>query len=275
MPRTATLFLIGSVAIVGLPPLNGFVSEWLIFRGLLNGGVAEGALRVASVMVVGLALTSGLALACFSKLYGVVFLGTPRDPAVSPGHPEERRLHPPQLVLAASCMVIGVAPAVLLPAALGTAMHSFPGGLWDAAPTELGSFALSTMSGALLVLAGLVWAARGLTLARRARGSAVTWGCAYDHPSSRSQYTASSYASSLLSVFGPISGSRVVRSAGALHTHPFEPVLDSLGRPLWRRLVEAATHLRTLQSGGMRWYLLYVILCLLGLLLYLRIRAPQ
>jgi len=84
------------------------------------------------------------------------------------------------------------------------------------------------------------------------------------------QYTASSYASPLLAAFGPVSGIRQVRTQASFHTRAIEPVLDLLGRPLWSRVVAAAVRLRPLQAGTMRWYLLYAILCLLGLLLYLQ-----
>ena len=81
MPWTALCFTVGAVAIVGLPPLNGFVSEWLIYSGLLRSiASADGAIWVlAALAVPGLALTGGLALACFAKVVGVVFLGTPRQ----------------------------------------------------------------------------------------------------------------------------------------------------------------------------------------------------
>jgi hypothetical protein len=119
----------------------------------------------------------------------------------------------------------------------------------------------------------LAWLALRTVTSRRARISDSTWGCAFEAPSSRMQYTASSYAAPVLALFGPVSGSRPELTAGAFHTRTIEPVLDGLARPLWGRVVEAATRLRTIQAGGMRWYLLYVILCLCVLLLYLSLRA--
>jgi len=80
MPLTWAAFLAGSVAIVGLPPLNGFVSEWLTYQALLAGGMLEGPIRLQVLAVAGLALTGALALACFAKVCGIVFLGQPRMP---------------------------------------------------------------------------------------------------------------------------------------------------------------------------------------------------
>jgi hydrogenase-4 component B len=270
MPRTALAFLIGCIAIVGLPPLNGFVSEWLIFRALLGAGTASGQIRIAAVAAVGLALTGGLALACFSKLYGVVFLGRPRDESVGTPHDREAGLVQPQWILSAGCLAIGLAPAFVLSAAVRTARIVIPESAQDTLdPTAAGPW-LSALAGGLLAAVLLVWLWRSLALAGRSRGSSPTWNCAFAGTTSRMQYSASSYASPLLVSFGAVSGVREVRSAGAFETHAIEPVLDLLGRPLWNRLVISATRLRPLQAGGMRWYLLYAILCLLGLLLYLR-----
>jgi len=271
MPRTAFAFLIGSIAIVGLPPLNGFVSEWWIFRGLLGAGLASGGLRAAVVMAVGLALTGALALACFSKLFGVVFLGTPRDESAGPRAPAESDLIGPQAALAASCVVIGVAPGLIAPsvARIAGLILSQPEG--GATLGALGSaLPLSLLSAVLVLLIGLGWLARRWTLVRRLRRSSTTWACGYARATGRMQYTASSYASPLLAAFGPVSGIRQVRTQASFHTRAIEPVLDLLGRPLWSRVVAAAVRLRPLQAGTMRWYLLYAILCLLGLLLYLQ-----
>jgi hypothetical protein len=223
------------------------------------------------VVAAGLALTGALALACFSKLFGVAFLGTPRQASAGSRAPAESDLIVPQAVLAACCIVIGVAPGLIAPPLVRIArlILSQPEG--GAALGALGSaLPLSALAAALLVLIGLGWPARRMMLARRPRLSSATWGCAYPRATGRMQYTASSYASPLLSAFGPISGIRPVRTRASFHTRAIEPILDLLGRPLWSRVVAAAVRLRPLQAGAMRWYLLYAILCLLGLLLHLQ-----
>ena len=272
MPGTALAFLVGSVAIVGLPPLNGFVSEWWIFRGLLGAGLAGDGIRAAVVAAAGLALTGALALACFSKLFGVVFLGTPRDPHAASRAPAGSGLVAPQAVLAAACVAIGVAPAWIAPPIARTAAFLLPQLDAVAAPAALGSaLPLTSLAAVLLALVGIGWAVRTLALARRARRAAPTWGCAYAGASGRMQYTASSYAAPLLAAFGAVAGVREVRTRTSFHTRAIEPILDRLGRPLWSRVVAAAVGLRPLQAGRMRRYLVYAILCLLGLLAYLRL----
>ncbi|NCD24277.1 MAG: NADH-quinone oxidoreductase subunit H, partial [Deltaproteobacteria bacterium] len=114
MPWTATLFTLGSVAICGLPPLNGFVSEWLIYSGLFQAGIAKNDTAVAAIpAVVLLAVTGALALACFIKVCGVIFLGAPRSNRATTVHECARTMRAGMLLLAAGCMVIGLFPAVV------------------------------------------------------------------------------------------------------------------------------------------------------------------
>jgi hypothetical protein len=172
-------------------------------------------------------------------------------------------------------VLIGVAPALLLPALLrATAMLLPPGTLAPAATVSLDGVAgISGVAAALVLLAALVALGRRLTLRGRTVAAAPTWACAYASPGARMQYTASSYAAPLLRAFGPSSGSREERTAGSFRTVSRDLVLDLLGRPLWQRITRSAAEIRILHSGAIRWYLLYTIVCLLGLLLYLRFMA--
>ena len=277
MPRTALAFLIGSIAIVGLPPLNGFVSEWLVFQGLLHSGMATDPMRVACVAVGGLALTGALALACFAKLHGTVFLGSPRDETVRVRPGAESGLVWPQLALGAACVVIGLAPWLVVPVAARTAGLVMGGTVDYGEITRAGGAAASVSIAAagLLLLGGLIWAVR--RRAPRARRPALgpTWGCGYPAATSRAQHTASSFAGPLMHAFGPVSGSRETRGAASFRTDSRDLVLDTLARPAWTRIHSAASRLRRLQTGRIQWYLLYLILCLVGLLFYLLSARPR
>ena len=277
MPRTALAFLVGSVAIVGLPPLNGFVSEWLVFRGLLGAGTGGDGLRLACVAVVGLALTGALALACFTKLYGVAFLGNARDPRAVPTGPEPLGIVAPQLFLAGACVLIGVAPALVFPALLRAAAVLVPGGpaAADVEQVMRGVPAISGIAAGVLGLGAVVWLARAWTLRGRPCRSEATWGCAFTAPTSRMQYTASSYAAPLLTAFGAGAGSEERRTPTSYDSHPHDLILDRLGLPLWRRVTALAGEMRFLQSAGTRWYLVYTVVCLLGLLVYLRFMVAR
>ena len=273
MPRTAFAFLIASVAIVGLPPLNGFVSEWVIFQGMLEAGGSTGALRLASVAAAGLVLAGALALACFTKLHGVVFLGANRG-TPGPEGATERGLIAPQVSLAAFCLAIGGLPFLILPTAarVASGVLGVPAGGELAGVTESAT-TVSLAVLALLALGLLLWLLRVAGRAGAPARAAVTWGCGYPAPGPRIQYTASSYAGSLLSVFGALSGSRPVAGPAGLTVEVADPVLDRIAQPTWGRVREAAFRLRRIQTGRIVWYLTYVIAALLGLLVYLWLGA--
>jgi NADH:ubiquinone oxidoreductase subunit 5 (subunit L)/multisubunit Na+/H+ antiporter MnhA subunit len=271
MPGTTWAFLIGAIAIVGLPPLNGFVSEWLIFRGLLAAGATSGALRAASATTAGLALTGALALACFTKLQGVIFLGSPRA-AIPVRAGADRGLVAPQMVLAVACITIGLAPFLVIPGVLRATSIVVPG-LLDAGELSAVVAEARTLSALVLALLGLaliIWQLRRMGRVRQRETEAtVTWGCAYARPDVRMQYTASSYAANLLSGFGPFAGTERIASPTSFHVRSFDPVLGALGRPTWGWIRTTAGRLRQHQTSRIRRYLLYVIFALVSLLLYL------
>jgi hydrogenase-4 component B len=269
LPRTALAFLLGSIAIVGLPPLNGFVSEWLIFLGLLEAGSAEGGVQSAIAVTAGLALTGGLALACFAKLFGTVFLGTPRDPSVTALPGSDRGLVSPQMILAAMCGAIGLLPGAVLPA-VGRVTRDWSGETAPEFPIAAASTtAISLVGLALVGTALVIWLMARRRMSRAPVAVRETWACGYPAVTSRMQYSASSFAASLLSAFGPLSGSRVIAGPDAIHVEPADPVLDRAGIPLWNRIRRAAGALRVIQQGRLWWYLLYVIFTLVALLVYL------
>ncbi len=275
LPRTAAAFLIGSIAIVGLPPLNGFVSEWLILRGLLESGATEGPLRAASAATAGLALTAALALACFAKLHGTVFLGALRDAGAAAEPQAERGLVAPQVVLAALCVAVGVLPVAVVPVVTRVSgdLIGASGQGQNLAAATAGRTMMTVMALLVLAAAGLVWSARAWRLRRVPVRVAETWACGYPHVTSRMQYTASSFAASLVEAFGALSGSHVVGDREALHVEAADPILDRAGRPLWARVQQTASSLRVLQIGRLSWYLLYVVATLVLLLAYLWVAA--
>lgn len=270
MPVTWVAFLIGSVAIVGLPPLNGFVSEWVVYQGLLHGVTAGGSIRLALFAVPGLALIGGLALACFAKVCGIVFLGAPRSSGAAAAHEVAAGLRGPMLGLAAACVLLGVLPGVAVRPALAVGASLLPGAAPLVEPELL--TAVSTIGGlsaaviALLALGSAAWA---VVRRRRPLGEAETWGCGYAPTSARMQYTAASFAAPLLASWGALAGIRREASPGAFHGHPRELVLEGVILPAWDGLRGALARLRAIQHGRLWVYLLYLIAVLLVLLAYL------
>jgi len=277
MSWTWVAFLVGSVAIIGLPPLNGFVSEWLVYQGLLRGGLAVGPVRVAVLGVAALALIGGLALACFAKVGGVVFLGEPRSAAAEQGREQTAGYLLPMAALALACAVIGFLPSVAVQPVLAVA-GSIAGASLETLQPTLGpvvraAWGISLVSGGVVLLLIVGWAWRRALERRRSPAWSETWACGYVGSTPRMQYTAASFAAPLLQAFGRAAGVRTERTPAAFHTHPVDLVLEGVVLPAWRQVWRIADAIRPVQQGRLHTYLLYIIGVLLALLLYLWLGA--
>jgi hydrogenase-4 component B len=269
MPFTAAAFIVGAAAIVGLPPLNGFVSEWLVFQAVLRGGAAGGAVSLAGLAAAALALIGALALACFVKVVGVMYLGAPRDPLADTAHEPAGGMIHPVLGLAIACVVIGLLPIAVVPAALrvGSLVAGVAPGVVGPEVAAAGPATVFTLGLAAVLLAG--WAAHAAFARRRPVPAVVTWACGYAGTTPRMAYTASSFAAPLVGAFRSVAGVRLTRTAAALATHPTDPVLERVILPAWHGVRSAAGGLRPIQRGSLQLYLLYVVAAVVTLLVYL------
>jgi len=282
MPWTAATFLIGAVAISGLPPLNGFVSEFLIFLGAFKGGVSTGGAIAVPLLalIAGLALIGGLAAACFTKAFGIVFLGEPRSEHVSHAHEADWTMRLPMLILAAGCVLIGLfAPVVVgsLQAVLENLTHLQPAAVSEnlaAVASPLAWVVIGTVAFLLLLLA-LILLRRGLLAGRRVETN-VTWGCGYAQPTARMQYTASSFAQPLMDLFRPLLGTKKKISPprgffpeeAALKTVTPDISHEEVYRPVFGRINEWLSQLRWVQHGKVQLYVLYIAVTLIVLLVW-------
>jgi hydrogenase-4 component B len=283
LPATSALFLVGAVAICGLPPLNGFVSEWLIYVGAFHtaGAQSPAPLALAGLVVPALALTGALAVACFVKVFGVVFLGEPRTPAAATAHEPGASMLVPMFVLGAACAAIGVVPWAVagpLEAAAGvvlgpSAAAALPaGGLAAAAGLDT----LSLVAAALLIGLGFAWLLWGRRRAPAGVAEAVTWDCGYAAPTARMQYTATSFARTLVDLFGwALRPERhgpgpmpVFPTAAGFVVHARDFMLDGLLRPAWEAAGRAVERIRVLQRGPVQLYVLYVLVAVIVLLVW-------
>lgn len=203
MPQTALLFLVGSVAICGLPPFNGFVSEFLIYFGMLKGLTINtlGSMVTLILVIAGLALVGTLAILCFTKAFSIIFLGMPRS-EVAENVKEDTTISFifPMSILAIFTLVIGVCPKQVFN--IMTAPVSVFTGAIDVPDI------VTLMQNVSLVCFGLIAFILLLAMiklvAENGRAQHCTWGCGYDKPNNHLQYTASSYASPLLSMLTPL-----------------------------------------------------------------------
>ncbi len=206
MPATAVLFLIGSVAICGLPPFNGFISEFLIYFGMLKGLTINSffALTTLIFSIAGLALIGTMAILCFTKAFSIIFLGMPRSEAAQ--HVESDTglsMTLPMGFLAVLTLLIGVFPQYVF--AFLTQPTSVLTGI---TPTISAEPVALMQQIAVIALAFFVVVTILAIINVKLCGKKVqlheTWGCGYDRPNNHMQYTASSYASPFLSMLRPL-----------------------------------------------------------------------
>ncbi len=277
LPWTAVAFLIGAVAICGLPPLNGFVSELLIYLGFFSGVVDHSGAAAAgfSLAAPALALIGGLAVACFVKVFGVVFLGVPRAQLATAPHEAGWLMKLPMGMLAAVCLLIGLAPllvAPLLDAAVAGCFHVFKGQVTLSEVSPLNW--ISYLGVGLLVAAMITMLLYLRKMKTSTVATAVTWGCGYLAPGSRIQYTASSFAALLVNFFAgilclerhapKIKGFFPARPR--FESHVPESVLERIYLPLLAYAYEKILPIRRLQHGHLNLYILYTFITLVVLI---------
>ena len=199
MPQSACLFLIGALAICGLPPFNGFVSEFFIYTGLFNGLSANHILPILFILfaIIGLVLIGGLALICFTKAFGIIFLGTPREKTEDLAAAEKPWSIIPLYLVTLMIVLIGVVPFLLAPFLVETIQLYLPTLNFSAYIqlervldnlTFVGWYSLG-----FIALTAALFGIRHLIVSRRENLEDTTWGCGYTGETGKMQYTASSF----------------------------------------------------------------------------------
>ncbi|WP_136524970.1 proton-conducting transporter transmembrane domain-containing protein [Geomonas ferrireducens] len=276
LPYTALFFLVGAVAICGLPPLNGFVSELMVYLGSFSAvgtaGSVAGLLPALAAPV--LALVGGLAVACFVKVFGVVFLGAPRSSAHDGGEEAAGGMLAPMWVLALCCALIGLFPG-LFGHLLNEALVEYRGalasqGIWNLVPFNW----ISLLGLGLILLLVLLWVFFARSAAKLPVQVGPTWGGGYLRPSPRIQYTASSFGSTVVRWFSVMLRPEEHREevqglfpgASSRATHVPETTLEKIYLPFLEYLFEKAAPVRRLQHGRLNIYIFYTFLTLVLLL---------
>jgi hydrogenase-4 component B len=293
MPWTALFFLIGAAAISALPPLNGFASEWLVFQALLGGAsLPTPEIAVLMPIAVGmLALTSGLAAACFVKAFGISFLAIPRSHEAEQAHESPPSMLAGMALLALACLALGLGPTLVVPA-LGRAVIGLGGlpptdvaftvGLSLQPPGAAGQIAPLGIALGLVTLVAGTWLALRVARINHSLRVGETWGCGRIGQTPRMEYTATAFAEPLRRVFAELY--RPTKEL-TIDFHPDSKYFvqsieyrsgitpwfeQALYTPFLRLVERAARQVRRLQSGSLHLYLLYVALALVALLIVAR-----
>ena len=206
MPISGILFLLGSIAICALPPFNGFISEFLIYFGMIKGLAITNFFVILALIftIAGLAFVGTMAILCFTKAYSIVFLGMPRsDASANVTNDVEKTMTIPMIILFLLSLIIGLFPQYVIK------LITTPVSIVSKSSLELNTLPveilqqISIFTLMLFVVIAILTAIRYFLCKDKIKYN-DTWGCGYDRPNQYMQYTASSYASPFLSMLRPL-----------------------------------------------------------------------
>jgi hydrogenase-4 component B len=291
MPVTAFCFLIGAVAISGLPPLNGFVSEWLTYQSLLAGFGATGGLTRILFPIAGsmLALTGALAAACFVKAFAITFLALPRGAESGPVHEAPRSMLVGMGWLTLACAVLGLGATWFLPVfdsmtqqllglRVGANLIAGNGLVLSVGTPHGGTVSTAVIGVGLLILLvpAVLLVSRG---ARRfARTQGPTWDCGLPGLTDDNEYTATAFSKALRMIFSALYQPRREIQA-VFDVSPYypkeihfeseiEPTFEKrLYGPIQDLILWFSTRMRAVQAGSVHAYLAYIFITLVVLLI--------
>lgn len=274
MPHTALIFLIGSIAIGGLPPLSGFVSEFVIYGSFLNGFQVDG-LAIPVLMVLSgaiLAVIGGISMLTFTKSFGVVFLGTQRMQHHSLVHEVNKQMLYPAYALLVPIIVISLFPTLFFDIAAGISEITFDVNIGAAAAGNIAGFSEivgQVAQGFLLFVAiiGVVVAIRFKIVKSHSVSVTNTWGCGYAQPIKGIQYTSKSFARTLADLFRSIlpTSSRYnaltteeifPKDRGQMSSD-FDFFEKRIIAPLTNGLISILHKLQFVQNGNLQSYIVY------------------
>ena len=292
MPRTAFCFLVGAIAISGLPPLNGFVSEWFTYQALLAGFGTTGRLTRVLFPVAGalLALTAALAATCFVKAFGITFLALPRSQEAEHAHECGLNMLTGMAVLTAACFALGLGVTWFLPvfdgvtaSALGVRVSGdliagsglaiASGAPRGGTVSPAGIAGLLVMLSALPALLMLGWGRSG----KRVAGP--TWDCGLPGLTAANEYTATAFSKPLRMIFAALYQPRREIQA-EFEVSPYYPKAIRFGTeieptfekrlygPVKEFVLALASRMRGIQAGSIHAYLAYIFITLILLLLF-------
>jgi hydrogenase-4 component B len=275
MPRAGAAIVYGAVAAAGIPPLNGFLGEWVLYLGLFGAWTSEPAVALTAALAIGaLAAVGALAVAAFVRLIGITLLGAPRSDTVERAQEPGASMLGPMIALCVLCALVAVGGPWLVELTAPVA------GAWGGVVAHESRAALSGLSTEWIsVFALVVTALFAMAFARvgRRTSRAVTWDCGYAAPSARMQYTGRSFGEWIAERFTP----RVLRASpyvvppsglfpreasyGAEAPDPFQ---EKLYERAMRAIATRLSRARRLQQGHLNVYLLYTLIALVALLVY-------
>ena len=279
MKITGAAVIIGSLAICGIPPFNGFVGEFFIYIGGFKGVALENWVFVMSILgIVSLAIIGGLALACFTKVIGIAFQGEPRTKAAFNVDEKGPTMILSMSILAFACVLIGLFPKIIIwmpikaVSALGLGYGRVP-----LEPFEQMTGNISLAAAVFIIVLLLVIAIRSFLYKGKKITKSGTWGCGFTQPTVKMQYTGSSYASFILDFFRPAAPLEEdhpkIAGRFPLNTYYKSHVNDLAELHMKKAVVNPVLFLfdklRWIQHGDIHLYIGYILLAIILLLFFI------
>jgi len=279
MPQTAILFLIGAIAIGGLPPLNGFISEILIYNGFLNGihtiGLTHSTLMILSLA--SLAFIGGLSLLTFTKMFGTVFLGNPRQLLKNTPTEVSLWMRAPQYFIVAIMFSIGFFPQFYFSVTLQVIQSMMP--ISNLIDLEIFTPMITLMENVgrysilFLVLLIGIFLLRNYFVKLQPITQNNTWGCGYVAPNISMQYTGKSYSKSLSKLLSfivkenkkymEIETSDIFPESRKHTSHYADFFEDNIFEQATKRLLRGLNYFQFIQNGKVQMYVVYGIFFIL------------
>ena len=276
MPVTAILFLVATVAICALPPLNGFVGEFMIYLGMLNS-VRDGVNTLAAAGgIIALALIGGIVVFAFTKLYSTVFLGSPRDHHVAEAEEVDNMRLAAMAIPTAGIIIIGIAPQLAI-----RVLTNIADGLIPSATPIISGYITPTLGRVsltallIIIVIALLYMLKSRAQRSRTIEQGPTWGCGFTSPNIRMQYTGESFSENLESITTSltqntvegraVSKSEIFPSAHNYHVRHKDKI-DRLFTEWWVELLRIINkRIMSLRTGKINHYILFALLFLVAI----------
>ncbi|MBR6560886.1 MAG: NADH-quinone oxidoreductase subunit E, partial [Alistipes sp.] len=277
MPMTAILFFVATIAICALPPLNGFIGEFLIYLGMLDS-IRDGVNTIyAAGGMLALALIGGIVVLAFTKLYSTIFLGSPRDHHVAESVEVDNYRIAAMAIPTVGIILIGMFPQFAIRVVQSVANQFFPAATEPVIDLYVAPnlWKISLTAWLLVIVIALLYFLKSRAQRTRTIEQGPTWGCGFTSPNIRMQYTGESYAEGLESIATSLTQNTVEgRAVGKSEIFPsshgysvkHKDKIDRLFAAWWVELLHIINkRIMSLRTGKINHYILFALLFLVAI----------
>ncbi len=291
MPKTAVIFLIGAIAIGGIPPFNGFVSEFIIYSGLLEA-MKSSSLTQLSLLILtfaGLSIIGGISILTFTKTFGTIFLGNERDKLAHPLHEVSSRMLIPQYLIIAAMLSVAFFPQIYM-AAISNILQTMTASRRGFEAVGFNNYSIiisniSIYSAVFIAFAVIIWGIRSLVIKRKNQSIQPSWGCAYTGSTQKMQYTGKSFSKPLAKVlnflliekkqFSELQEGEIFPVNRKYVSTYFDFFEHFFINPFSRRLLYSGNYFKFIQNGRIQSYVIYGIVFIIAIFMLTALNIIQ